>query len=161
MVTITPGRSRRRPGGFTLPELMMGVAIIGVLGVVAVPNFSTLVDKQRVSGASTDLFSALMRTRSEAIRRNTEVTLTPTSPGQWHTGWTIPDPADSALIFDAHGAIPHATISGPSRVVYLANGRIKGASAPVFNLVAPDGSGRCIRVDLSGRPNQKNTVCAS
>jgi type IV fimbrial biogenesis protein FimT len=145
--------------GFTLTELMVTLAVFSVLGAVAAPSMHTLVDKQRVSSASTDLFTALMRTRSEAIRRNTEVTLSPASAG-WADGWLIPDPANSAVVFETHGAVAGATITGPTRVVYLANGRIKGSSAPAFNLSGRNGVGpRCIKVDLSGRPNQKNTAC--
>ena len=151
---------RRRQRGFTLTELLISLAVLGVLGAVAAPGMSKLIDNQRVRGASTDLFTALMRTRSEAIRRNTEVTLVPVTAGKWEQGWSIPDPTNSGVTFESHGAVPKAVISGPDSVVYLGNGRIKGASAPRFDLSGgEERSRRCIKVDLSGRPVQLNKRC--
>lgn len=153
-------RARQGQRGFTLTELLLALAVMGGLAAVAVPGMGNLIDNQRVRGASTDLFTALMRTRSEAIRRNTEVTLVPVTAGHWQDGWSIPDPTNSAVTFESHGAIPKAVIAGPDSVVYLGNGRIKGTSAPRFDLSGgEERSRRCIKVDLSGRPLQLNKRC--
>ncbi len=158
---IGPQRhDQRRPArGFTLPELMVGLAVMGILGAVAAPSLGKLIDIQRVRGASTDVFTSLMRTRSEAIRLNTEVTLTPAAGG-WAAGWTIPDPANTAVFFERHDAVAKAVITGPASVVYLGNGRVKGSVTPSFDFSGGgDSARRCIKVDLSGRPVQKNSGC--
>ena len=151
---------RRRATGFTLVEIMVVVAIVAVLGAVAAPSFTELIAAQRLKGASSDLFSALMRARSEAIKRNTEVSLSPALASQWQSGWTIPNPADSGNKLDEHGPLAGLTMSGPAGVVFLANGRVKGAAAPSFQLsVAGAPQPRCVNVDLSGRPYQKPSAC--
>lgn len=150
--------ARRRAAGFTLPELMTVLAIIAVLGAMAAPSFGSMIAAQRTKGAASDLFAALTRARSEAIKRNTEVSLTPAGSG-WQNGWSIPNPADTGNLLDDHGPLAALTVSGPAGVVYLANGRLKGATAPSFQVAANGASARCIRVDLSGRPFQTSTAC--
>lgn len=150
----------RRAAGFTLVEMMVGVAIVALLSAIAAPSFNQMVASQRLKGASSDLFSALMRARSEAIKRNTEVTLTPATASQWQSGWIIPNPADSGNRIDEHGPLAGLAVTGPAGVVFLANGRVKGAAAASFQLsVAGAPQPRCINVDLSGRPYQKPSAC--
>lgn len=143
-----------------MPELLVGLSIMAVLAAFAMPNVSVLVDSQRVRSASSDVFTSLLRARSEAIRRNTQVSIIPQTASHWEDGWRIPDPANSAAFFERHDPIRKATISGPASVVYLSNGRVSGSSAPAFEIIA-DGvqTKRCVQVDLSGRPVQKNTGC--
>jgi type IV fimbrial biogenesis protein FimT len=156
MVITRPAAAR----GFTLPELMAVVTIIALMSAMAAPSFSALVASQRAKGVASDLFTALTRTRSEAIKRNTEVTLKPATAGRWQDGWTIPNPADSGNIIDSHGPVPTITVIGPANVVYLANGRLKNAAAPSFQISAAEAPQvRCIGVDLSGRPFQKTSAC--
>lgn len=152
--------SARRGAGFTLIEMMVAVAILAALSAIAAPSFNQMVASQRLKSASSDLFSALMRTRSEAIKRNTEVTLTPATTSLWQSGWIIPNPADSGNRLDVHGPLAGLAVTGPDSVVFLANGRVKGTAAPSFQLsVAGAPQPRCINVDLSGRPYQKPNAC--
>lgn len=150
----------RRQVGFTLVELMIAVAVLVILTALAAPAFSTMIANQRLKSGASDLFTALIRARSEAIKRNTEVTLAPLTTGQWQQGWRIANPGDANLTLEQHGALANATVSGPASVVYLPSGRVKGSAAPAFELsVAGSAQQRCVRVDLSGRPNQTLQEC--
>jgi type IV fimbrial biogenesis protein FimT len=144
--------------GFTLPELMITLAIAAILGTLAMPSMAGIIASQRSKNAASDLHAALTRTRSEAIKRNTEATLSPNTAAQWQSGWSIPTPGNAAQKLDDHAAIPNATIAGPANVIYLANGRIKGNATPSFDIAVADVH-RCVLVDLSGRPYQKSSAC--
>ena len=84
----------RTSKGFTLPELLISVAIVGILAAMAGPSMASFVASQRLKSASNELFLSLMRARSEAVKRNADITIQPNS--SWSNGWSIPNPADSA-----------------------------------------------------------------
>lgn len=62
--------------GVTLIELIVVIAIVTVLTMVALPSFSDLLAKKRVEGALTELTANLNFARSEAVVRNTNVSVT-------------------------------------------------------------------------------------
>lgn len=64
-------QSKNRPqSGFTLVELMVVVLIIGVVTVIALPNFLRAMRTYRLNGAATDVANIIQRTRYEAVRLN-------------------------------------------------------------------------------------------
>lgn len=144
--------------GFTLVELVVVLAIVAILTVLGLPSFSELIEGQRAKVAASDLMIALAKTRSEAIKRNASVTLSPKS-GSWANGWQVPDPTSGTIIED-HGAVNGLSISGPGSVVYQSSGRLQGGSSPSFSVSGDfSDSTRCVSVDLSGRPNVKVGSC--
>ncbi|MEM1417355.1 MAG: prepilin-type N-terminal cleavage/methylation domain-containing protein [Myxococcota bacterium] len=58
--------NKDRQGGFTLIELMIVVAIIGILATLAIPAFQTYVLRSRMSEATT--FLQVIKGRQEAYR---------------------------------------------------------------------------------------------
>src|SRR6266480_6471322 len=65
--------SVRTQRGFTLTELMVTVAVAGILAMVAVPNMRTFLQNNRLSAASNDLLRSFYLARTEAIKHQTNV----------------------------------------------------------------------------------------
>lgn len=80
---------QRSNAGWTLIELLIVLTIATILMLLAHPSFTQLIDKQRIDTAARDLFSSIMLTRSEAIRRNKRVDLAPIDGVDWRNGWSI------------------------------------------------------------------------
>lgn len=74
---------------------MVAIAVLGVLLAIAVPNFRSVIQGNRLSAGSNELLAALQFARMESIRRNVRVTvcqsgdgLTCTTSGNW-AGWLV------------------------------------------------------------------------
>jgi type IV fimbrial biogenesis protein FimT len=146
-----------RARGFTLVDLVIALAIAAILLSLAAPSLSSFIASQRASTAASELYVALAAARSEATKRNTNVTLAP-GAGGWKSGWVIADPLLSGVNVLNHGPVASAVVTGPATVVYQRSGRIRG-SAPSFTLTVTGDAGvatRCVLTDVSGRPYIKS-----
>src|SRR5438309_5437140 len=65
--------SVRTQRGFTLTELMVTVAVAGVLAMMAVPTMRTFLQNNRLSSASNDLLRSFNLARTEAIKHQANV----------------------------------------------------------------------------------------
>jgi len=107
---------RRRIMGhraFTLVELVVGLAVLAVLGAIALPSYARFVAEQQLLGEARRLSEAVMLARSEAVKRNAHVVICASTPAQpcgtashWHEGWTVfvdengdanPDPGEQVI----------------------------------------------------------------
>lgn len=150
-------------------ELLVVIAITGILATVAIPNFAEFIRSQRIKAITTELHVSLMKARSEAIKRNRDVTVAPITAGSWQGGWTIADPNNPGNNIETQGSFKDVIVTGavggvaataPASVVYQGSGRISGATAPNFDIGATGSSvKRCVSIDLSGRPYTKATTC--
>jgi type IV fimbrial biogenesis protein FimT len=87
----------RRSRGFNLLELMIVLAIVGILVTVATPSWKTIVINNRTRAAVNDWIASTQFARSEALRTNGPVTLCAstngsscsTSGGYFENGWIV------------------------------------------------------------------------
>jgi type IV fimbrial biogenesis protein FimT len=82
---------KRRIKGLTLIEMMVALAIIGLLSVIGVGSFTELLTSNRISTQANDFFAAVSVARSEAVRRGAPVCMKKVSATskEWTKGWTI------------------------------------------------------------------------
>jgi len=149
----------KRQAGFSLIEIMIVVAIMIVLAGVGVPAMQEMVVNQRIKSATSDLFASILRARSEAIKRNVNVSMNPST--SWSTGWTVPSPVagEPALLNLSNRA--SITIAGPANgITFTPAGRLTGTSNVTFSVSATKGTPRCITIDLGGRPNVQPHSCS-
>jgi type IV fimbrial biogenesis protein FimT len=93
----------RAPRGVTLIELMVVIAIVGIIGMMAAPSFARMLASNTVTSQVNGFLTDAQFSRSEALKRGTSVTMCRTispdaaSPtcaqstdtGGWETGWIV------------------------------------------------------------------------
>lgn len=66
---------QRHNGGFTLIEMMIVIAIIGIAASIGAPNLVLWFDNLSVKSAARDLYSAMQEARMIAVRQNAETAI--------------------------------------------------------------------------------------
>jgi type IV fimbrial biogenesis protein FimT len=151
---------RDRLSGFTVIELMMTMVVLGVIVTLAVPSFNDFVLKTRVNSAATEIQMSLLLARSEAVKRNTTVSITPANTAAWTQGWNVTyvDGGGTTRTLKAQAAYTGAmTVTGPAAAVaYGRDGRLTGTTAVTFTVNVPGNANittKTVAVDVSGRAN--------
>ncbi len=81
----------KQASGFTLLELMVVIAIAGILMAMAVPSFNDMMRNNRLTTYSNELVTAINLARSEAVKRGVQVTIRrkSTTNSVWENGWDV------------------------------------------------------------------------
>jgi type IV fimbrial biogenesis protein FimT len=151
----------RNQNGFTLYELMITVAVLGVVLMVGVPNFSEFTQNSRMTSTANDLHSSFLLARSEAARAKSNITICASANsmagaaaacgGVFDQGWIIFVDTDGDIVRDAGEALlrPHPAVPNGLNI-FPDNG------ATYFSF-APTGLGRG---DVGGNPSFVTaTIC--
>lgn len=158
----------KQQAGFTLIELMIALALLGIVLAIAIPAINDFTIKQRVSSQANEMMLSLALARSEALKLNREVRVIPqtgTASG-WSDGWCVGpasignscNHADVIRLFrPARGvSITSFNTANPPRFAFRRDGTREGnvdAAMKVTsaNLSVTGESARCITLSPLGR----------
>ena len=124
-----------RKYGFTLLELMIVIAVMGILAAIAAPNFMNYMAQRRLNGATRMVMSDLMNARMLAVtlNRNVQVTFS-TSASAFYTY----DAVGTAAVRNIQTGFGYhdVTVSGNNNPVFAPTGRLSGVTACTITLAS-------------------------
>lgn len=96
MNMITVSKYKKSNTGFTLIEILVTIAIVGIVASFAIPSFNNLIVSNRNTTAANELMANLLLAKSEALKRSSNVTLCPSADqstcsgsSDYSTGWIV------------------------------------------------------------------------
>lgn len=156
----------RRAAGFSVIELMMVVAIIGVVLMLAVPSFAEFLQNQQIRVAGDAILNGVQVARAEAIRRNLSVQVAINVP---ETGWVVSESASGTVIQTrehqegSRNANVLTTPGGATTITFTPLGGVTGNADGTFPVTQIDidnpaggacqltsGPMRCLRILVTG-----------
>ncbi len=117
--------------GLTLVELLITVAMVGLVLAIGIPSYSDFVWRNRASAAVNSLVTAFNLARSEAIKTGGRVTVCTTADPNanppvcggagWHQGWIVYRDANADLTI-ADPAADILAVGGPLDNLFVMTG---------------------------------------
>jgi type IV fimbrial biogenesis protein FimT len=124
--------------GFTLLELMVTVAIAAILVTMAVPSFTQTIRSNRLTATNNMFLASLNLARSEAIKRNIVVSVSPTDGANWRNGWDVFTDVNNNGVLDV--AAPNNDVLIKTYQAVRINYTLTG-TAPVANSITYQANG--------------------
>ena len=155
--------------GFTLTELLIVLAIVGILAMIGAPAMGSLLARVHQDGAEASIADSLRRARTTAVMHNTRVVVCPSRDGRrcnkgddWQHGWLVANDADhdgqpdtGAQALAAIGAMPDGTriitSAGRGALTFQPSGSAGGSNVNFTICHAHDRNGKSVVVANSGR----------
>jgi prepilin-type N-terminal cleavage/methylation domain-containing protein len=136
---------RRREAGFSLAEMLIVVAMVGLMALVAVPWFIKISQRQQIKSAAQEISIALAAARMTAVKRNAQISFVVSSvtpPLEFQTiepppPAPTPTPLPRTLRLPAKAARFQGASPGP--IIFGGDGRIAASTGQSFVVEGPIG----------------------
>lgn len=163
--SISPKAPRTARGrrGFTLVEMLVTVAVIGIIMAVGVPSMTSFLASRAAVANAEELAEALRFARSEAVKRGTQITVcssdtsktepTCSNSKSWMSGWIV-DMSGKTLRVQNIVRAMKSLDGGTEAVTFESNGiASSGATNFVFKPVGEDrdDSIRTVSLNIQGQ----------
>lgn len=163
--------SQQRQAGLTLVELMIAIAIIGILSAIAIPNYLSWLPNYRLKSAARDLQGHFQTAKLEAIKRGANVSI------QVNTGAYVPagrvgsyvvfvdsntnnaydNPGDTLITQVAMPANVSLTVSSYANPVVYSSRGLPNLGGNITMRNSRDESGRLL-INLAGRVRIERSI---
>ena len=124
--------------GFTLIELLITLSVAGIMLTIAAPSYRAFVQDSQLIAQSNSFHSAIMLTKSEAVKRSRPATICSSTNGtacnggaNWSNGWLVFADTNNDGVVDADEIIQVGSplsagnvlnYNGGARVTFSASG---------------------------------------
>lgn len=162
---------------FTLVEILVSLSVLGVLVSVGVPPLLSFMEDAQLNGDTNDMYYSLFLARSEAVTRNSTVSLckiNPNSPDNcansesWQSGWIafvdpdadgVRDAGETILNVYAGMKINSAVSSADfaNFISYLPSGSTN--TNGTINICINSNVAQDIFINATGHPRVSDSVC--
>ena len=129
--------------GFTMIELMVIIAIVGVLAAVAVPSFTESMARRRLEGAANELNADLQFAKSQAVSVNAAVSMVTSAHG--HTV------SSASATFKTLALDSKITLTSPSTVTFEPYRDFANAAIAITLTHTQTAAQLQVKVDAMGR----------
>lgn len=163
--------------GYSLVEVLVVLAVIAILGSLAIPSMGRLLESNRITSEINRFSAALALTRSEAIKRNQHVVMCKSQngtdclkTGRWDHGWLIfvdddhdrqHDDDEAAILFSPsleHGIrIDYRGFGSSNYITYRPTGFTKTTGTFTFCMNNATESARALILMTTGRVRFSST----
>ncbi|WP_419536157.1 GspH/FimT family pseudopilin [Endozoicomonas sp.] len=123
-------RALEKSGGFTLVELIITLAVLGILSAIAYPSLTQSIANNQVRSQAEEIQSILAFARSEAITRGTDVVISPDNGWAGSNGTVT---ANGTIILQLPPLSGSAITSTATQFSFDARGLFTGANVSVSN----------------------------
>lgn len=141
-----------RQRGFTLIELMVTLFVMGILLTLGLPQFSEMTAAQQQRAAASALFDSLSLARSEAVKRNAEVSISGTELGG---GWNV-TLGDNTVLHTQQRFAGVSFTPAAASIVYNTRGRLTTGATSIQVKSARSSACRVVSIGSNGRPRVFN-----
>lgn len=138
--------------GFTIIELMIVVGVLAILVSLAAPSFREIIASQRIRAGASALYDTLLLARSEAIKRNSAITVQPNS-NDFAKGWEVLL-ADNTTSIKSHEGLDGVAVSfspTATKLEYSPLGRLVGTTTVATLSGIGTTKQWAVRIEASGR----------